>query len=85
MRRWLPFLLALLALAPTGAYEALQKSAEVWRIGGILPALSHRAEIETPWRPRTGHVWFDQTVHEFQEARTFYALAGNRLARKFRG
>ena len=85
MRRYALIALLACSLGPGLAYEALQKSAEHWAAPGTLPRLGAEAELLTPWRPRTGNVWVDHTVHELQETRTFYRLAGRRLARTLLG
>lgn len=84
MRRrstWGALVLAL-ALVPPLTYEALAKSHDHVHRPSVLHRLSVRAEIETPWRPRTGQPWLDHALHELQETRRFYRLAGRRLARQ---
>jgi hypothetical protein len=77
-------LLALFALAPTLAYEGVQKSNEVLlrmrHPHSILLRLGQRAEDETHWRAPTGLVLVDRALHEWAETRRFYTLARRRLA-----
>jgi len=85
MRRrsnWGALVLALF-LAPPLTYEALEKSHDHLRRPSVLHRLSARAELETPWRPRTGRPWLDHALHELQETRRFYLLAGRRLVREW--
>jgi len=69
-------LLVVLPLAtPTGVYELLQKSGERGAAPGAhWIAVSLQAEMETPWRPRTGYWIWDKTQHEFQETERFLRL-----------